>query len=533
MHQGRPHQGFDPTMALPKEGWMSYQGIPHEYPTEGAPLELTLAYGGEEEPQFGPLKEGYAFPEQAPGLLESLPDPDFPHRAQEQDPDDDTLWRQLRRLVEPETLGETGALVGLGMIPGPDIAIDLVDLAAAIEDKDLPRAMWATAGLGLPIAGASLKELVGSIKLFRRNAPKIEGTRLPHQDQPNPIAPTPRTKPTELSERWANSEKVQDLIDEQVEAGIDVGGEKWYETGGILERMPENSPGMSFDEFNIIGAATSPRSPVDLQLMKTSIVNFARQNDISIKEAQKIYSSIYPNAFFRSPYGLERMLETGLKQADEGYLAPMAYGKPSPGKGNWKTPSFDNALSGKGSLDVNLAGGNVPMDVHEGGSANWIIQQIPELRKAALGLKTPYRGGVPDLFDTSKFSKNDYFFNPEGTGLLTPNAPSYQNFSRPYVRSAKKHGLPTGSSAQGARWEGGRVLGISIPETPPGTFQSITERAIREANQISNLGFGNIDEFGIGGGYDDTAEGLLQYFQEMREGKRFLPQSVNAAPWMR
>ncbi len=77
----RPH--FDPTQELPEDGWNSFQGVPHQYPTEGEPLQLSMEYGTEQP--VGPLKEGYAYPEYQPGLLESLPDPDAPFRAREED----------------------------------------------------------------------------------------------------------------------------------------------------------------------------------------------------------------------------------------------------------------------------------------------------------------------------------------------------------------------------------------------------------------------------------------------------------------
>lgn len=151
MHQGRPHQGFDPTMALPKEGWMSYQGIPHEYPTEGAPLELTLAYGGEEEPQFGPLKEGYAFPEQAPGLLGNGGE------------NPDTIVPQsLRRLTEPENAAEMAGLIGTGFIEPFGSTIDVIDFLAGVEDGDWARSSWAAAGLLLPfVAGSTMRKVGG------------------------------------------------------------------------------------------------------------------------------------------------------------------------------------------------------------------------------------------------------------------------------------------------------------------------------------------------------------------------------------
>jgi len=522
MHQGRPH--FDPMQDLPEDDWTSFQGIPHKFPTGDEPLELTLEYE--------------TSPEEAPGLLESLPDPDAPFRAREEDPDEDSLWRKLRRLVEPEGLGETGALVGASFVPGLDIGIDLVDLTAAIEDKDLSRALWATAGLAIPVAsGTTLKQLVGSIEFFKRKAKKIEGTRAPHPGQPNPMAGAKgNMQGTPLSEEFANNPTAQRMIDEQIQAGMKTGGHKWYETGGMFEAMPPGSPGMTFDEMQVMGGALSPRSPVPTELMFTSVVNFARQNNIPLDEAQRIFKGVYPAGMFRSPVGMSGFLNTATRQADAGFLSPRsATAGPENfaalSTGSWKTPAYSSGRAGRGSLDINLAGGLPPIDAHEIRSINHIIQQDPKLIDAAMSSR--YKGVLEDprLYDTNRFSQSDYFLNPEGgVGLLT-NAPTYQNFSKPYIRAAERFNLPTAQSAQGARWEGGRSLGISVPDTPPSTFQGLTERAVREGNWLSNQGYGNIGN--ITGGYDDTAQGLLKYFQDVREGRRFIPLSLDAAPWMR
>ena len=542
MHQGRRHDRyeFDPTQELPEGDWTSFQGIPHSSPKPGDPLELTLEY--DSKPQPGPYQQDYVYPERQYGLLESIPDPDAPFRAREEEPDDDSLWRKLRRLVEPEGLGETGALVGASLVPGLDIAIDSVDLLAAIEDKDLSRALWATAGLGIPIVsgttlkatGGALKELVGSIEFFKRKAKNIEGTRAPHPDQPNPQAgASGNVQPTELSERFADSPDAQRIINQQVESGIESGGHKWYETGGMLETMPPGSPGMTFDELHIMGGALSPQSDVASEAFITSVVNFARQNNIPLEEARRIYGDVYPSELFANPRWNLATQPRASEFADRGWLFPMQKGQPNFGTGSLKTPAYFSGRAGQGSLDPKLTGGMAPIDTHEIQDINYIINQVPELRDAAI--RGNYAGKVPSGFDPTRYSADDFYVHPSGGGKnnLFQNAPSTQNLSVPYRRAAEQYNLPTTQSAQGARWEGGRNFGISIPQTPQSTLQGLIERSVREANELSNQGYGNIADYGITGGYDDTAQGLLQYWQDMREGKRFLPKSLKSAPWMR
>ena len=139
MHQGRPH--FDPTMALPEDGWMSFQGIPHEYPTEGAPLELTLAYGEEDS--------------------------------------DPSLWQRMRRAVEPETGAEMAGLVGASIAPGLGEAVDVIDFIAGVEDGDWARSSWAAAGLLLPfVAGSTLRKVGGEVADAVKGAPDIEAPNI-------------------------------------------------------------------------------------------------------------------------------------------------------------------------------------------------------------------------------------------------------------------------------------------------------------------------------------------------------------------
>lgn len=158
MHRGRPH--FDPTQDLPEEGWNSFQGIPHQYPTEGEPLQLSMEYGAGPGP--GPYQQGYVYPERAP----------------EEDP---SLWQSMRRAVEPESGAEMAGLVGASIAPGLGEAIDVVDFIAGVQDADWSRSAWAAGGLLLPfVAGSTLRKVGPEIfdkaqgfsqKYLRKNYP--------------------------------------------------------------------------------------------------------------------------------------------------------------------------------------------------------------------------------------------------------------------------------------------------------------------------------------------------------------------------
>lgn len=70
------------------------------------------------------------------------------------------IWGRIRRFLEPETAGETAALVGTSMIPGVGTALDAADIAAGIQDRDPVRVGIGTLAAALPfVSAASLRGL--------------------------------------------------------------------------------------------------------------------------------------------------------------------------------------------------------------------------------------------------------------------------------------------------------------------------------------------------------------------------------------
>ena len=71
---------------------------------------------------------------------------------------DPNLWQRIRRLLEPESGAETAGLIGASMMPGVGEAIDIADIAAGIQDRDLGRIGLGAVGLALPfISGRTIK----------------------------------------------------------------------------------------------------------------------------------------------------------------------------------------------------------------------------------------------------------------------------------------------------------------------------------------------------------------------------------------
>ena len=70
--------------------------------------------------------------------------------------------RRINRALQPETPGETAALVGASSAPGLSEAIDGADFIAGMHDRDLARMGFASAGFLLPlIGGSTLRRIAG------------------------------------------------------------------------------------------------------------------------------------------------------------------------------------------------------------------------------------------------------------------------------------------------------------------------------------------------------------------------------------
>jgi len=90
-------------------------------------------------------------------------------------------WQSIRGLLEPETGAGTAGLIGASVLPGVGEAIDVADLAAGFQDRDLGRMGWAAGGLLLPaVAGSTLRKIVqrGADEL-----PVDEASRVARRDE--------------------------------------------------------------------------------------------------------------------------------------------------------------------------------------------------------------------------------------------------------------------------------------------------------------------------------------------------------------
>ena len=394
-------------------------------------------------------------------------------------------WESIRGFLEPETGAGMGALLGTSMLPVAGEAIDIADIAAGIQDRDPWRIGFGGLGLLMPfVAGSTLKK-VGDAALFRRGT-RTQGTVAADPRAP-PGVPSGRMSANTWSEAIVDNPEARRMIDEQIEEGLKHGADEWYELGGIREQMGAGGPGMTFDELNIMGGALSPQHTVPAEISATTLLNFARQNDIPWEETRRIFAQMYPGA--PQPGLMGENVRRALRGADQGYLAPGTGRYKDLVTANWKTPAYTGARRGEGVFDVARAGGLAPIDVHAGTGFEHIIRNVPELNELAL------KGGL---------------YEPGAPNLMT-NVLDYQNFSRMFTDAARRFDLPTPSAAQAGQWEGLRHLGITDIQSPPGTFTTILENQIRAANRAT-------------GRHPDTVQGALKYWEDVRAGRAMLPQ---------
>lgn len=476
MHQGRPH--FDPTMALPEDGWMSFQGIPHEYPTEGAPLELTLAYGEEDS--------------------------------------DPSLWQRMRRAVEPETGAEMAGLVGASIAPGLGEAVDVIDFIAGVEDGDWARSSWAAAGLLLPfVAGSTLRKVGGEVAdavkgapdieapniqtvtktsaadvaegqrnlrgIMDYEAPDIQGT-MPDVSLYTPGSSPHRTTtrdyfsgtPSPFTEKLLNSRTVPEVLDADYERGLGLMGERaahrWYELGPVKQFVEELDGPYDFTEFNLFGGALSSQTPVHQEIANTTIDMFRRKRGMTLDEAIQEYHrttgvprGVNEKGLPANPWGLnaDAVARVG-RYLDEGVARPMQWDSQ-----DWKIPSYVGARMGQNTDPRAM----VPLDTHERRRIYQAIQQNPRLAREA------------DRIWTAKQSAEA----AEKSTIPIRNAPDYNRITDLYRGGQERFGLLTPSQYQAPRWVGGGQH-TGLKSSPTSTFAEILADVTAQTARDRGLG---------------------------------------------
>lgn len=125
----------------------------------------------------------------------------------------------------------------------------------------------------------------------------------------------PRGEPASVPPLFdeGNKARLQGLVD----AGIEQGADKWYHTGGIKDEFirelgPEQGA-EAFDRFMDVKAATSPRSAVDQNLKRASVLHQRGMRGESLDVGPEAFPKGYGHMAHRTAHqpGLKRLQETG------------------------------------------------------------------------------------------------------------------------------------------------------------------------------------------------------------------------------
>ena len=123
------------------------------------------------------------------------------------------LWQRVRRLLEPESGAETAGLIGASIMPGVGEAIDIADIAAGIQDRDLGRIGLGAVGLALPfISGRTIR---GARDLARAGGTPRPAIITPPPPRPAIITPPPPPPPVKGLEALGNSRLEKFFLDTQ------------------------------------------------------------------------------------------------------------------------------------------------------------------------------------------------------------------------------------------------------------------------------------------------------------------------------
>ena len=92
--------------------------------------------------------------------------------------------RRINRALQPETAGETAALVGASMAEPLGTGIDIADIIAGARTGDIPRMGWGAAGLALPlVAGSALRKIAQRAARAADELPMDEASRMARAEE--------------------------------------------------------------------------------------------------------------------------------------------------------------------------------------------------------------------------------------------------------------------------------------------------------------------------------------------------------------
>lgn len=290
--------------------------------------------------------------------------------------------------------------------------------------------------------------------VFPRDVAPIQGTA---PLDPRLVARMPRGEPSELAQAIADSKVVERGLQKDVERGLPLGGDPWYEGAPIKATFESGDP-FSFHDFNLARGSGSIQAPTHLEIPTATGLLFGRRNGLStMAEIKAAHQAMYPGE--PSLWGTEATATNYLRAvANDAQLPATA------GTGERKVAWYTQGNEG------GAPGADVAIDKHEGRrqlQLAWTDRRIRPLLKT-LGYTEETATG------------------PRADVVPVRNALDYTLLSSPYRRIADRMGLASPQQAQAGRWIGGVPL-TGLKSQPTGDFTQTLEDVLMHTANVRGL----------------------------------------------
>jgi hypothetical protein len=289
--------------------------------------------------------------------------------------------------------------------------------------------------------------------VFDRSVAPIQGTA---PIDPRMAVRMPRAEPSELASAIADSKVVERGLQADVEKGLPLGGDRWYEGAPVKASIDEMGGPFSFHDWNLARGSASIQSPTHLEIpTATGLLYGRRQGLQSLAEIKAAHQAMYPD-------------EPGLWGTAGTYanykraVANDAQIPASAGTGERKVPWYTQGNEG------GAPGADIAIDKHEG---RRLLQLAATDRKIKPLLKEL---GLTNVA------------GPRADVVPIVNGLDYTALSSPYRRIADRMGLASPQQAQAGRWIGGGEL-TGLKSQPTGDFTQTLEDVLLHTALVRGL----------------------------------------------
>jgi hypothetical protein len=272
------------------------------------------------------------------------------------------------------------------------------------------------------------------------------------QIDPRLEARMPRGEASELSQAVADSRVVREGLRSDMEAGLPLGGDIWYEHGPVQDVLGEEG----LRRFNLARGSGSIQNPTHNELATASGLLFGDAQGLgSMADIRAAHREMYPRE--AKLWGSEGTFTNYRNALEAGAQLPA-----TPGSAERKVPWYTHGLEG-GSLT-----GGVALDTHERRRLTQLAATDKKVKKLLKQL------GITDVTGV------------RAEPLPITNALDYELLSEPYRRLAQEMGLPSAQAAQAGRWIGGGKF-TGLKSQPMGDAMQTLEDGLLHTSMTRGL----------------------------------------------